>query len=130
MNTLGLLLTLLFTTSLLIFACPNANASTTMEYESSCEYFDAKGKQLSKTCIVNFGIIGVDRGLRYILMFPNKTEVWIYHYSESGETKANGIPASIAFGKNKVVVVTEQDEIFIFEDHHGKEDWRLKKNKP
>ena len=91
-----------------------ANANTTVEYPSQCEYFNAEGTlQASTTCNVNFGIIGVDRGTRYILTFPDGAEVWIYDYVDGG-TEANGIPSDMAVAGGNVVLATEEGEVFIF----------------
>ncbi|MGF1522496.1 MAG: hypothetical protein ACFBSF_09295 [Leptolyngbyaceae cyanobacterium] len=85
-----------------------------MDYSSPCEYFNAEGNlQASTTCNVNFGIIGVDRGTRFVLTFPDGAEVWIYDYVD-GETEANGIPSEMAIAGGNVVLATEEGEVFIF----------------
>ncbi|MEL6381052.1 MAG: hypothetical protein AAFQ89_00985 [Cyanobacteria bacterium J06626_18] len=91
-----------------------ANASTTVDYSSPCEYFNAEGTlQATTTCNVNFGIIGVDQGTRFILTFPDGAEVWIYDYVD-GETQANGVPSDMAIAGDNVVLATEDGEVFIF----------------
>lgn len=89
-------------------------ASTTSDANSKCEYIDAKGDlRLSTTCIVNFGILSVEGGARYILTFPNKTQVIIYE-TDKGST-ANGTPSQISHGGNgRVAVVTNNGEVFVF----------------
>ncbi|MDJ0729601.1 MAG: hypothetical protein QNJ33_06360 [Crocosphaera sp.] len=90
--------------------------STTVDYSSFCHYIDSKGQlSTSTTCQVNFGIVGVDRGLRFILTFPNGAEVWIYDLK--GKCTANNIPCKLMISGNNVAVITEEGEVFVFREY-------------
>lgn len=95
---------------------PKAQASTTVNYSSSCKYIDPKGIiQINTTCQVNFGTLGVSGGARYIITFPNGAEVTVY-ISQDDSVEANGITSDAAIAGGNVVITTEQGEIFIYDN--------------
>ena len=94
-----------------------ADASTTVDYSSPCKYLNTSGNlQSSTTCNVNFGILGVDGGTRFIVTFPNGAEIVVYDHL-SGKAETNGIPSDVAVAGGNVVVATEEGEIFIFRSY-------------
>jgi len=94
---------------------PKAQASTTVNYLSSCKYIDSKGIiQVDSTCQVNFGMLGVSGGGRYIITFPNGTKVTVY-ISQDDSVEVNGINSDAAIAGGNVVITTEQGEIFIYD---------------
>lgn len=95
-----------------------ARASTTVDYTSSCKYFDAIGiLQVDTTCRINTGSLGAGGGARYIVSFPNQTEVVVYIYQD-GKAETNGIPSDIAIAGGNVVIATDEGEIFIFRSYN------------
>ena len=100
-----------------------ASASTTLEYDAECKYFDAKTVlKYSGKCHFNWGV-GMespdDQGhiktyQRYIMTYPNSNEVWIYINDDSSAT-VNDIPArSLKSKKGFEKVITNQGEVFEF----------------
>ena len=100
-----------------------ASASTTLEYDAECKYFDAKKVlKYSGKCHFNWGV-GMespdDQGhvktyQRYIMTYPNSTEVWIYINDDDSAT-VNDIPAmSLKSKKGFEKVITNQGEVFEF----------------
>ena len=100
-----------------------ASASTTLEYDAECKYFDAKKVlKYSGKCHFNWGV-GMespdDQGhvktyQRYIMTYPNSTEVWIYINDDDSAT-VNDIPAmSLESKKGFEKVITNQGEVFEF----------------
>lgn len=103
----------MFAPIVLLAITQEAYSSTTTDTNSKCVYVDPKGDvRLSTACNVNFGILSVDGGARYILTFPNKTQVTIYETKE-GST-VNGIHSEIAHGNGQIAAVTKKGEVFIF----------------
>jgi hypothetical protein len=102
---------------ILLFAITTINsayASTTIEYKSLCKYFNSKGVlKFKSTCKVNWGTLGVKCGERFILTFPNGSEVWIYSPID-GTSTANDIEAKISIEDKRILVKTKEKEIFIF----------------
>jgi hypothetical protein len=91
-----------------------AYASTTINYSSACKYFNSRGElQVSTTCQVNWGTLGVSGGARYIVTFPNGAEIEVYIYT-NGEVETNGISSSVSYRNNNVVIKTIEGEVFIF----------------
>ena len=100
-----------------------ASASTTLEYDAECKYFDAKTVlKYSGKCHFNWGV-GMespdDQGhvktyQRYIMTYPNSNEVWIYINDDDSVT-VNDIPArSLKSKKGFEKVITNQGEVFEF----------------
>lgn len=100
-----------------------ASASTTLEYDAECKYFDAKTVlKYSGKCHFNWGV-GMespdDQGhiktyQRYIMTYPNSNEVWIYINDDDSAT-VNDIPAkSLKSKKGFEKVITNQGEVFEF----------------
>ena len=100
-----------------------ASASTTLEYDADCKYFDAKTVlKYSGKCHFNWGV-GMespdDQGhiktyQRYIMTYPNSNEVWIYINDDDSVT-VNDIPArSLKSKKGFEKVITNQGEVFEF----------------
>lgn len=96
-----------------IFNSRLLSASTTIDYSSTCQYLDTLGKvRFTGTCKVNYGTLGIEGGIRFILAFPNGAEVIIYDDKE--KASANNISADVAVAGGNIVVATEEGEIFIF----------------
>ena len=100
-----------------------ASASTTLEYDAECKYFDAKTVlKYSGKCHFNWGV-GMespdDQGhiktyQRYIMTYPNSNEVWIYINDDDSAT-VNDIPAmSLKAKRGFEKVITNQGEVFEF----------------
>ena len=100
-----------------------ASASTTLEYDAECKYFDAKTVlKYSGKCHFNWGV-GMespdDQGhiktyQRYIMTYPNSNEVWIYINDDDSAT-VNDIPAvSLKARVGYEKVLTTEGEVFEF----------------
>ena len=99
-----------------------ASASTTIEYDAECKYFDAKQVlKYSGKCHGNWGV-GMNpksNGImstyqRYIMTYPNGNEVWIFINDDDSAT-VNDIPAMALKAKlGYEKVKTTQGEIFEF----------------
>lgn len=92
-------------------------ASTTLEYSAECKYYDAnQALKYSGPCKANWGV-GMNDGdgyQRYILTYPNGSEVWIYIDSE-GDATVNDIAAiSLKAPQGFEKVMTTQGEVFEF----------------
>ena len=104
--------------SSVLFSASIASASTTIEYEAECKYFDAKKiLKYSGKCHFNWGVgMLPDDGSyeRYIMTYPNGVEVWIY-INADGSASVNDITAkSIKSKKGYKKVLTIQGEVFEF----------------
>ncbi len=97
----------------------SAFASTTIEYPAHCKYYNsAKQLKYSGKCHGNWGVgMNPDDNStyqRYILTYPNGSEVWIY-INSNGSASVNNIPAiPIKARKGYEKVMTAQGEIFEF----------------
>ena len=99
-----------------------ASASTTIEYDAECKYFDAKQVlKYSGKCHGNWGV-GMNpqpNGIistyqRYIMTYPNGNEVWIFINDDDSAT-VNDIPAMALKAKlGYEKVKTTQGEVFEF----------------
>ena len=99
-----------------------ASASTTIEYDAECKYFNAKQVlKYSGKCHGNWGV-GMNpqpNGImstyqRYIMTYPNGNEVWIFINDDDSAT-VNDIPAkSLKSKKGFEKVITNQSEVFEF----------------
>ena len=97
-----------------------ASASTTLEYEGECKYFDAKkALKYSGNCHFNWGVGMLtdpnnDSYERYIMTYPNGNEVWIY-INADGSATVNDIAATSVTAKDGYEKVkTIQGEAFEF----------------
>lgn len=90
-------------------------AATSIEYNGNCKYVDsAKKTKYAGKCSINFGIAGVmGDSARYILTFPNKTEVEIY-LLKNNLAAVNRTPAKTSITGKQMTVLTGEDETFIF----------------
>ena len=90
-------------------------AATSIEYDGYCKYVDsAKKTKYSGKCNINFGIAGVmGDSARYILTFPNKTEVEIYLF-KNNLAAVNKTPAKTSINGRQMTVLTGEDETFVF----------------
>ena len=106
---------ILITASLL---SSSAFASTILEYEAQCKYTNAnKVLKYSGKCHGNWGVVMQPNDTyyeRYIITYPNGSEVWIYINSD-GSTTVNNIKAvTIKAKKGYEKVQTVEGEIFEF----------------
>ena len=100
-----------------------ASASTTIEYDGECKYFNAnKVLKYSGKCHFNWGVSmespneqgHIKTYQRYIMTYSNKNDVWIY-INEDGSATVNDIPAmSLKSKKGLEKVKTTQGEVFEF----------------
>ncbi len=97
-----------------------ASASTTLEYDGECTYFDAKAiLKYSGDCRFNWGV-----GMlpdpdnryyqRYIMTYPNGNDVWIYINADGSATVNDIVATSIESKEGYEKVKTIQGEIFEF----------------
>ena len=97
-----------------------AYASTTLEYDAECKYFDAqKVLKFSGTCHFNWGVGMLpdpdnDSYERYIMSFPNGNEVWIYINANRSATVNDISAVSLKSKKGYRKVRTIQGEVFEF----------------
>lgn len=114
----------ILSTTLVLIMMPfsTASASTTLEYDAQCKYFDAKKVlKYSGKCHFNWGVGMVPKPndiiltyQRYIMTYPNGNEVWIYINDDDSAT-VNNIPAvSLKAKKGFEKVITNQGEVFEF----------------
>lgn len=111
---------LLVSTAILSFSI--ASASTTLEYDAECKYFDAKKVlKYSGKCHFNWGV-GMNpkpNGImstyqRYIMTYPNGNKVWIF-INDDGSATVNDIPGvSVKAKKDFEKIITNQGEVFEF----------------
>lgn len=107
---------------LIMMPFSTASASTTLEYDAQCKYFDAKKVlKYSGKCHFNWAVGMVPKPndiiltyQRYIMTYPNGNEVWIYINDDDSAT-VNNIPAvSSKAKKGFEKVITNQGEVFEF----------------
>lgn len=97
-----------------------ASASTTIEYDAECKYFDAKKiLKYSGNCHFNWGVGMLpdpnnDSYERYIMTYPNGNEVWIYIYANGSATVNDIAATSVKAKKGYRKVMTTQGEVFEF----------------
>lgn len=109
---------LVFVTAMMSFSV--TSASTTLEYDGECKYFDAKKVlKYAGACHFNWGVGMLpdpdnDSYERYIMTYPNGNEVWIY-INANGTATVNDIAATSLKTKNGFrKVKTTQGEVFEF----------------
>ena len=92
-------------------------AATSAEYPAVRRYTDKSKKvKYSGPCTGNFGLAGMNSpyGARYIMTFPNKSEITVYLY-ENDLATINDIPAKRLPSPPKTVrFLTGQNEEFQF----------------
>ena len=83
-----------------------------------CKYLAPNGEiQVSTICSVNFGTLGISGGARFIVTFPNNSQIVVYDYV-NGKAETNGIPSDVSVAGGNVVVATNNGEIFIFKTYY------------
>lgn len=109
---------LVFVTAMMSFSV--TSASTTLEYDGECKYFDAKKVlKYAGACHFNWGVGMLpdpdnDSYERYIMTYPNGNEVWIY-INANGTASVNDITAvSLEAEKGYRKVMTTEGEVFEF----------------
>ena len=94
-----------------------AHGATTIEYAATCKYSDKNNRvKYQGPCQANFGVGGMTSkfSARYIITFPNKSELVIYVY-ENDLAIINDVPAKILTSPPKTLrFVTGEREEFQF----------------
>lgn len=92
-------------------------AATTSDYPANCRYANKNKKvKYIGPCNVNFGLAGMNSqyGARYIVTFPNKTEITVLLY-ENDLALINQIPAKRLPSPLKTIrFITGENEDFQF----------------